>query len=346
MIPLTVDFFADRDTCEMAEASLTFDGAMKAGIAQDDLLDKLERLSSDAPSPPIGLLYGSGFEANPGMLDAVAARWPVLGNSSDIIAGVKDPVRFFETLRRLEIPHPETRATPPPMLEGWLGKRIGGSGGSHVGPAPATHSDGTYYQRQVEGVPVSLLFVANGREITPLGFSAQWPSPSPRSPWRYGGAVRPAGLGAALEERMASWVAALARAFGLIGLGSADFLVQGDEAWLLEINPRPGATLEIFDDPGNPLISFHLDAVTERKLPSLRGMRDAAASAVVFAEHGVTIPHSFDWPEWASDIPKPGEHIARNGPICTVMAREKTTDRARQLAETRVRDILAAVSGS
>ncbi|MFD0987546.1 ATP-grasp domain-containing protein [Methyloligella solikamskensis] len=345
LTPLTVDFFADRDTQKIAAKSLTFDGPMKAGIAQDDLLDKLVRLADAAPSPPIGFLYGSGFETNPDMLEAIARRWPVLGNAAETVATVKDPARFFETLDALDIPHPKTQMTRPSSPEGWLAKRIGGAGGSHVGPATAAHSDGVYYQRQVEGVPASLLFVANGREITPLGFSAQWSAPGDRSPWRYGGAVRPADLPEAVEGRMMEAVASLVAAFGVVGLGSADFLVASDTARLLEINPRPGATLDIFDDADSPLISFHLDAVTRRKLPSLRGMSDAAASAVVFATRGVTVPAAFAWPEWASDIPKPGEHIAKDGPICTVVARERTKDQARQLAETRVRDIMAALSG-
>jgi predicted ATP-grasp superfamily ATP-dependent carboligase len=60
----------------------------------------------------------------------------------------------------------------------------------------------------------------------------------------------------------------------------------------------------------------------------------------------VTIPETFEWPDWTSDRPKPGERIAEDGPICTVIAREKTKDQARQLAERRVRDILEALRGA
>ena len=35
-----------------------------------------------------------------------------------------------------------------------------------------------------------------------LGFSEQWTAPSKRSPWRYGGAVRPAHLAAAAKDAM------------------------------------------------------------------------------------------------------------------------------------------------
>jgi len=346
LVPLTADFFADRDTQEIAAASLQLDGPMRAGIAGVDLLDKLKRLAEAAPSPPIGFLYGSGFETNPAMLDAVAAQWPVLGNPAQTVAAVKDPARFFPALETLGIPHPETRMERPSDLEGWLAKRVGGAGGSHVGPATEARGTGHYYQRRVEGAPASLLFVADGSSMVPLGFSAQWAAPGTRSPFRYGGAVRPADLSRPAETGMAEAAAKLVDSFGLAGLGSADFLVSGDSIRLLEINPRPGATLDIFDDAAAPLISFHLDAVTNRKLPTGREMSDAAASAVVFARRPVTIPETFEWPDWTSDRPKPGERIAEDGPICTVIAREKTKDQARQLAERRVRDILEALHGA
>ncbi len=60
---------------------------------------------------------------------------------------------------------------------------------------------------------VSALFVANGREARVLGFSEQWTAPSKRSPWRYGGAVRPARLAAAASEAMVSAVERAASAF-------------------------------------------------------------------------------------------------------------------------------------
>ena len=66
---------------------------------------------------------------------------------------------------------------------------------------------------------------------------------------------------------MTETVELVAQAFRLKGLGSADFLVNGGEARLLEINPRPGATLDIFDSDTQPLLGLHLDAVLERRLP-------------------------------------------------------------------------------
>ena len=54
-----------------------------------------------------------------------------------------------------------------------------------------------------------------------------------------------------------------ARAFKIRGLASADFLANEGEALLLEINPRPGATLDIFDCGATPLLRLHVNAVKD-----------------------------------------------------------------------------------
>ena len=54
------------------------------------------------------------------------------------------------------------------------------------------------------------------------------------------------------------WLSGLADRAGLLGLCSADFIRSEDGYWLVEINPRPGATLDIFDSPEAPLMEAHL----------------------------------------------------------------------------------------
>jgi predicted ATP-grasp superfamily ATP-dependent carboligase len=133
--------------------------------------------------------------------------------------------------------------------------------------------------------------------------------------------------------------------FALQGLGSADFLVDdaGGQPLLLEINPRPGATLDIFDTDAHPLLRFHLDAVLERKLPDQAlDLSDAAASAIVYAPENLTIGETMRWPDWTADRPKARESIDKNRPICTVLARAETKASAKRLVSARLLKILAA----
>jgi uncharacterized protein len=341
--PLAADFFADTDTQEAACACRKLPGGMDRGIRAQPLLRALDALAERAPSPILGFVYGAGFEDRPELLQLIAERWPLLGNDADTVKRIKSPKTFFAALDRLGIPHPETASQRPRNGAGWLAKKIGGAGGSHIVPSRlAMPGPDVYFQQRIEGRAVSALFIGNGRSARVLGFSEQWTSPSPRSRFRYGGAVRPASLPQGMARQMTSAVIGAARAFKIRGLASADFLANEGEALLLEINPRPGATLDIFDCGATPLLRLHVNAVKDATLPP-RNLKfeDAMASAIVYAVSGGAAPPGFVWPDWSADRPKSSERIDKNRPICTVSARASTKSRAKRLIEERTCEILA-----
>ena len=335
--PLVVDFFADADTQEAAHACRKLRG-IERGMRWGRLNRALDALAARAPSPIAGFVYGAGFEDRPELLTLIAERWPVLGNDADTVKRIKAPETFFAALDRLGIPHPLTVSERPAKGGRWLAKTTGGGGGSHIVPSRwARGSSDVYFQQRVEGRAVSALFVGNGSGARVLGFSEQWTAPTPRSPWRYGGAVRPAALAEATRRQMSAAVIGVARDFNVKGLASADFLVNGGQALLLEINPRPGATLDMFDCGSTPLLRLHVNAVKQGRLPS-RGLKfgDAMAAAIVYAVTGGAAPSGFAWPGWSADRPKSSERIDKSRPICTVFARASTKARAKRLAEERI----------
>lgn len=342
--PLVADFFADTDTQDMAYACRKLKGRIERGLRGESLLRGLRALAELAPSPILGFVYGAGFEDRPELLTLVARSWKLLGNDAPTVKRLKAPEIFFAELDRLGIPHPLTASERPAEGAGWLAKKRGGAGGSHIVPSRLMKgAPDVYYQERVQGRAVSALFVSNGSRARVLGFSEQWTAPAPMRHWRYGGAVRPAALSSAMARQMASAVMQIARSFKIKGLASADFMVKDAEALLLEINPRPGATLDIFDCGAKPLLGLHLEALREGRLP-LRALKfeDAMASAIVYAENGGAAPSSMVWPEWSADRPKSSERIDKNRPICTVWARRGTKGRAKHLAEERICKILSA----
>jgi predicted ATP-grasp superfamily ATP-dependent carboligase len=129
-------------------------------------------------------------------------------------------------------------------------------------------------------------------------------------------------------------------------MASADFVVRDEDPLLLEINPRPGATLDIFDRGARPLLRLHLEAVRQGKLPArVSKFQDAMASAIVYATRGSAAPAVTTWPAWVADRPKSSEWIDKNRPICTVLARAGTAAGAKRLVEARRRRILKLVQG-
>jgi uncharacterized protein len=348
-VPYVADFFADADTARIAQACHKLDGDIKHGLTWAVLEPALLSLASLAPTPLLGFVFGSGFEDRTDLLQNIAQRWTVLGNDASVVERVKAPARFFGELHRLGVAHPPTSTEPPVTVGGWLAKRQGGAGGSHITASHAVAGpEGIgkaqiYFQQQVPGRPVSAIFVGNGARAVVLGFSEQWAAPRQGAMWRYGGALRPARLPQGLRGRITAVVEKVAPAFALKGLCSADFLVNGDEAALLEINPRPGATLDIFDREHQPLLGLHLDAVLEHRLPTLPfDLPGAAAAAIVYAPQPLVLPSTMIWPDWSADQPRPGERIDKNRPICTVLARSETAAEAKRLLKERMGNILAA----
>jgi predicted ATP-grasp superfamily ATP-dependent carboligase len=129
----------------------------------------------------------------------------------------------------------------------------------------------------------------------------------------------------------------------LKGLNSADFIIDGDKHWLLEINPRPGATLDIF--PGD-LFKAHVEAC-QGKLPSQPfSFTGAHAAAIVYAERDIPSVVAITWPEWAMDRQAPGTSVAAGEPLCTVRAEASTVEEAIKLLRRRELSIRQQLEGS
>jgi predicted ATP-grasp superfamily ATP-dependent carboligase len=337
-LPLVVDYFGDTDTLALAHAHALIEDGLTRGMVAAALDAAIAAVTAELE--PCGIVCGSGFEDRPDLLARLARCRPVLGNDAATVARLKDPIAFASLCQDLRILHPETTLSPPADPTGWLAKRKGGAGGSHIVAASARLADGAYYQRQAAGVPISLQFLGDGQRALILGSSAQWSAPAPHQPFRYGGAVRPAELTARETARLSEAVRRVAAAIPLFGLNSADFLVAGEGFRLLEINPRPSATLDIFEPPGGSLFALHMSACAGKldfAAPSLPG---ASATAIVYAGRDLTIP-ALDWPDWTADRPHMGAAIKAGEPLCTVHATAATAAEARQLVDDRLATVLA-----
>lgn len=328
---IVLDQFADHDTRRIALACQRLPKG-RHGFARRPFLAALREWRDQVH----GLVYGTGFERDPSLLAAAAQVMPILGNRPDVVATVKDPFRFASLLARLGLPHPPVRrdASGDP---GWLRKTIGGSGGTHV--AWAAHGQpraDTYVQKAVSGRSVSATFVADGRTARVLAFTEQWISGSAETPFRFGGVAGPLPLPPRLAARIAAACRAIAEAAQLVGLNSLDMLIDGDEFHILEVNPRPGASLDVLDGlAGQSLWQAHRAAVTGR-LPSPRRSHGRARGAqIVYALHQLVVPSAFAWPAWSADRGAPGTVIRRGEPVCTVLATGATMAQARERVHDR-----------
>ncbi|RXF74622.1 ATP-grasp domain-containing protein, partial [Hansschlegelia zhihuaiae] len=204
----------------------------------------------------------------------------------------------------------------------WLSKRAGASGGAHIREARGRIGRRRYLQRRVDGRSVSALFLANGRSAAVIGFSEQWADAAPGAPFRYGGAVGPVPVVPELSLSVSDALTRIVAETGLRGLASADMILPQDGRGfvLLEINPRPGATLDLFDRaPWPSLLGLHLDACEGRLPAALRPTSTIHGAAVVHATTTVR-PAAIARPVWTADWPSCDDSVPAGAPTCTVVA--------------------------
>ncbi|MGO4684879.1 ATP-grasp domain-containing protein [Hyphomicrobium sp. 2TAF46] len=346
--PLVADAFGDLDTQAAAGDVRVLDGAMQTGFRTKPLIAALEDLARTSATKPVGLVLGSGFEDKPRLVAALGSRFKLLGSDAATYKACKDPRNFFGVLDRLGITHPKTETDPPADSAGWISKRIGGSGGRHIRAChgPQRAKPRRYFQKELAGERISAggIFSAQGNTIL---LSRQWISPSSEHPFRFGGCVSNPAIGERLRETILNIVHTVASDLGLRGMASFDFIIDPAHGpHLLEVNPRPGASLDVLDDAKGQLFADHMAAWTgaasvgDRKIPE-----HAKAMAILHADRGPIILNEVPWPDWSADRGSPGTFVPLGAPLATVFADAPTADAAEALARKRLAELEDLIYG-
>lgn len=341
---VALDLFGDRDTRSAAQGWHSLGAPEELRIERSRLLGALDELADGGAVQ--GWVAGGGFEGRPDLLEEGARRLPLIGNDARTVRQVRDPFGFFAALEEEGIAHPATSRHWPDDPRGWLLKDAAGSGGWHIRRAerlaPRTLSSTAYLQRERAGTPMSATFVANGVEAVVLGCNVQIVRALGDSPFLYCGVIGPVPVDEPVRGAIDHAVAALVRRFGLRGLGSLDFLLDGRCIEVLELNPRPPASLALYPQvgQGGP-IGAHLQAcaggalpVVERRPALLHG------NEIVYAR----APLRLDEPRCAwlaaepdlHDLPYAGQACAAGDPVCSVGVAGASASTVReQLAQRR-----------
>ena len=343
---LVADCFGDADTLKAASAHRLLPHALRNGFRYRSLLVALRSLASAASQAPIGLVLGTGFEDDPDLIARLANDFRLLGCNAETVRRAKEPLGLSALLAERGIRHPETSLEQPAIANGWLVKRQGGSGGVHVHPLKEgeTVHRHAYFQRAVEGITISAAVISGEKDVA-VAWSRQWTNPAPHMPYRYGGAVGALRLGDELEAKLTHGILELLPALDLRGLVSFDFMIcEGGEPLLIEINPRPGATLDVLDDNRGTLFRAHVEASlsmhTLRQTIKRWDRPLARAAAYLYADRGPLTVSPTDLPDWVSDRPSGPCRIRKYRPVCTVIAEAETPE----LAEASCRERLGLVA--
>jgi len=296
--------------------------------------------------PGDAVAYASNFENHPRAVALLARGRALWGNSPAVLMQARNPIELARALRRHGLPAPEVRASPPRAPAAnhgrWLVKPRASGGGHgiaswHPGDPLSRHQ---IVQRRISGVAASLVFCASGVEAVPFGFSTLLAGDPAfgASGFKYCGNI----LGRLPHVTTAVWRAVLAGAtqaaqvltatFGLRGVNGLDCIVSGDTPFVIELNPRFTASMELAERAfGFSVFHAHARSCAGKLVPfelhaALQGA-PAAGKAIVYARHDTIMTDTHRWLDDPSvrDVPHPGEPIPRGRPICTIFAEGRSS---------------------
>jgi predicted ATP-grasp superfamily ATP-dependent carboligase len=283
------------------------------------------------------------MDALPDLIEQLAKLCPLFGNRAEAVRACVNPRVFFPLLDRLEIPYPEICwHAPKETAESFLVKQ-GGEGGTGVSVYRGEEVPGAYYQRRVAGKAYTLAFLAGSGQLWWYGFNTLYQTEYNDRPFLFAGIINRADLPPKVKKTVVEYAQRLSSALSLTGLQGLDFMVEGEVPKVLELNPRPGAALGLWD--GAWPSGLMAAQVKLSQGEAVGGWRKLAVkgSKVVFAEEAVQIPCDFSWPRWCADLALPGTKIPAGGPICTVGASGATVAEVEAKLYARINWIIQAL---
>lgn len=322
-LPLVIDLYADFDTYQYAAEVFCI-----PALNHKYLISAINNLKKHYF---VGhAVYGSGFENAADCIALLAENFTLLGNSFAVFGALLDKTAFFSTLHSLTIPYPESQFyQPTEQQQDWLFKPRCGAGGMGITRADNCNAESTegYWQKYQPGKPHSVLFLADGQNSQIVGFNEQWTTAiNEHEKFVFSGIINATKLTTGHKRRISIWVNNLVREYNLIGLNSLDFIQYGDETYVLEINPRPPASMQLYDIG---LLTQHIAACQGQLTNHDDSQNGLRAYQVIYAHNLIKIPDDMTWPEGAVNLPVANSQINTGQPICSIIAQGETADKLR-----------------
>ncbi len=312
---LAIDCFADVDTrdsaleyCQVPSLALT---DIKTTI--DYLVEKYSVAYA---------VNGSGFERFVDSLDYLHRRLTLFGNSGSTYQALQNKPDFFQRLDDLKIKYPEVSFSVPVQTDNWLYKPFFHEGGQGIGFVRPGYENSPchYYQRYLNGQAGSILFLADGKRSEIIGFNRQWTERQSNAEYfLFSGVINHFELSSGHYRLILAWLKQLVPVYALTGINCLDFIIYQDQCYVLEINPRPSASMQLY----NRDIFTALIKACQGQLTKLRPVSTVySAYQIIYAKSAIKIPYNMRWPKWCADIPNSNVLIGAGQPVCSIIAQD------------------------
>lgn len=338
--PMGVDLFADWDLKQQVDCRRVDPSDYPAGL-----------LDPSAHPPGVAWMYTGGLENYPELLDALAECGPLLGNRAEPVRLVRDPIRLARLLTDWGLSAIPVSPSPEGLRpeDDWLIKPVRSGGGRGIvrwngGPTP----EGCILQKRTPGVPHAAVYWGTPERVKLIGVTRQLVGEPfcHAASFAYCGSIGPIEASTAVQHQLTRLGEALAIGAGLRGVFGVDLLLDGDQAWPVEVNPRFTASVEALERSfGCSLLPLHLAAFSQnaadwRPTP----VKKVTGKVILFADAECSVhldAPCYDYRKLQcdgefADVPHPGAIHQVGEPILTLFARADSWGECHRLLQANI----------
>lgn len=320
-----IDCYADCDTQKLTKKCIRVDS-----LALHQVKKATDELLSDFNISHV--IYGSGLEQFQDTLSFLSSNFTLIGNEPDVFSSLQNKACFYSKLNHLQIPYPEITFQRPDENCGWLVKPLVGQGGLAIEKYTkhSNQSMDTYWQKYIDGVSMSVLFVADGSDYRLIGFNKQLEMNG--EGFIFSGVINQPEVCYQIKKTVSEWLAVLVKEFAVRGINSLDFIVSDKQCFVLELNPRPSASQQLYSDRW---LKEHINSFIADKPELVNDEINCRAYKIIFAKVDCFIKKNINWPKWVVDIPQVKSIIYMGMPICSIIAEGKNEQQVKEILRVR-----------
>lgn len=309
------------------------------------------------------ILLSSGLDDYYDILCELNDLVPILGNSPRTVKNVREKPKFFEELKRLGVPHPETAIVTDVKEAKKMAAEIeypvvikpsrGFAGmGIRIAKSPQelkrefqevlVFDDNILIQKNVIGTHVSISFLASHNVVKILTINEQLIGvlyTFQCEPFGYCGNIVPFHSANLISEKCKHIAEKIALHFGLTGSNGIDLVISKENVpYVIEINPRFQGTLECVERVLKiDLVKAHINACIHESLPIIQERKFIFSTRLIlYAPERVLVPDLTIFKE-VRDIPLPKTVIEKGEPLCSIVtegsSRDDSLQKAKKIAE-------------
>lgn len=277
---IAVDLFGDQDTRDICTLwqPLDFD---QPAISIESAVDKYRQANHALDSDqPMAVVATGGLESFAEKLACLPSQFFFAGPSWHQIQQLRSPTFLHESALKTDLLFPRSQATLDAPEERshpenasnqrWLQKRRYSAGGMAVKTVDQQAAKtipldprNDYFQQQVDGQLIGVNFLSLAGRARSLGVVRNYCHRSADHPFLYGGSFGPIKIQNTLFDRITALAQHIVDTTGLVGCFGIDLIAdrQSDRCWLLEVNPRYTASMEVLNvHSQQSFIALHLAA--------------------------------------------------------------------------------------